>query len=80
MVLDAEKVRLSDNDSGQNIGIPWCSSRGVTLSTDQQGRRQTLVGQCLKMAKACLSQVCSLTKTQVGKDREKTRAEETGRD
>ena len=80
MVLDAEKVRLSDNDSGQNIGIPWCSSRGVTLSTDQQGRRQTLVGQCLKMAKACLSQVYSLTKTQVGKDREKTRAEETGRD
>ena len=78
MALDAEKVRLSDDVSGQNVGIPWCSSRGVILSADQHGRGWTPVGQRLKMAKA--SQACSLTKSQVVKDLEKTRAEETGRD
>ena len=78
LALDAEKVRLSNNDSGQNVGIPWCSSRGVTLSADQQGRGRAPVGQRLKMAKA--SQACSLPKPRVGKDLEKTRAEETGRD
>lgn len=35
---DSAIMRSSD----QNVGIPWCSSRGVTLSTDQQGRRQML--------------------------------------
>ena len=79
LALDAEKVRLSDDDSGQNVGIPWCSSRGVILSADQQVRGRTPVGQRLKMAKARPSQACSLTKPRVGKDLEKTRAEETGR-
>ena len=43
MALAAEKARLSENDSGKNVGILWLAQKvGLPLNIAQQGERLQL--------------------------------------